>query len=73
MNQNLNLTFYQKEIDAEKTIIEIANEVYTSLDLKPISKTSTVLCATKIFSSLIIRCQKGRELEPLLGENWLPF
>ena len=39
MNQNLNLTFYQKEIDAEKTIIEIANEVYTSLDLKPISKT----------------------------------
>jgi|ETNmetMinimDraft_20_1059909.scaffolds.fasta_scaffold75128_2 hypothetical protein len=39
MNQNLNLSTYQKEIDAEKTIIEIANEVYTNLDLKPLSKT----------------------------------
>ena len=39
MNQNINLSKYRKEIDAEKTIIEIANEVYTNLDLKPLSKT----------------------------------
>ena len=37
--KNLNLFETGSQIEAEKTIIEISNDVYTSLDLKPMSKT----------------------------------
>ena len=37
--KNLNLFETDSQIEAEKTIIEISNDVYTSLDLKPMSKT----------------------------------
>ena len=38
-SNNLNLFENDNQIEAEKTIIEISNDVYTSLDLKPMSKT----------------------------------
>ena len=42
--KKFNLTDGNNQIEAEKTIIEISNDVYTSLDLKPMSKTVFFYC-----------------------------